>query len=107
MAYGCWMMYAATPEFPGCPLPTGQLIDLPTSKVFHPPAFARWRYLVQTNVVPLPSDRWTTLIAWPGSGTAELRLAMLGSFHIVRFPRKISTRTGPVRFSPVDMPGRL
>src|SRR5206468_9551842 len=37
IAYCVWMTFAATPAFPGCPIPTSQLIDLPPSEVLQAP----------------------------------------------------------------------
>src|SRR2546427_13088760 len=101
MESGVVRIFPAPPAFPDAPIPTGQLIDLPTRLEFHP-EFSRWRSLVQTKVVPLLSDRCTTVIVELGKTTPGFRAEMFAWFHVVTFPRKISPRTWPVKLSPDD-----
>ena len=58
-------------------------------------------------VVPLPSERCTTVIVVPGRFTPGLTFTMAGSFHLVILPRKMSARTGPVNLSAAVTPGML
>src|SRR3989454_3462537 len=99
MESGVVRIFPATPAFPDAPIPTGQLIDLPTTLEFHP-GFARWRSLVQTKVVPLLSDRCTTVIVELGKVTPGFSAEMFAWFHLVILPRKISPSTWPVRLRP-------
>ena len=48
------------------------------------------RCFVNTKVVPLESDRRTTVISRSGSLRLGLAAAIRGSFHFVTLPRKMS-----------------
>ena len=49
------------------------------------------------NVVPEPSERWMTTMAWLGSLTPGLSLTIRGSFHFAIWPRKMPASVGPSR----------
>src|SRR5437867_10297633 len=106
MESGIVWILPATPAFPEAPIPTGQLIALPTRVEFHA-GFSRWRKLVHTNVVPLLSDRCTTVIVELGRTTPGFRAEMFTWSQVVIFPRKISPRTCPVRLRPDERPATL
>lgn len=83
------MTLAVTPSFPLERVPTGQF-----GRVFTPGLLAKsglmaLRCLVNTNVVPLPSARTTTLTGPSGRLTPGFSFVMSGSFHFLTFPRKI------------------
>src|SRR6266540_2980223 len=99
MESGVVRIFPATPALADAPIPTGQLIDFPTSLGSHP-GFSRRRSLVHTNVVPLLSDRCTTVIVELGRLTPGFKAEMFAWFHVVIFPRKISPSTWPVRLRP-------
>ena len=59
------------------------------------------------NVVPEPSERWTTTMSASGSFTPALADAIRASLHFVIFPRKMSASTSGVNLSVVFTSGRL
>ena len=52
---------------------------------------------MNTKVVPDPSERCTTAIAWDGSFTFGLSLRIAASFHDLISPRKILAKVEPSR----------
>ena len=84
-------MAAETPSFPFDFVPTGQLGILLVPGFFAKSSLMALRCFVKTKLVPLLSARTTTLMLLSGKVTPGLLEAMLGSFHLVTFPRKMST----------------
>ena len=62
---------------------------------------------VKPAVVPEESERWTTVMAVPGSETPGLSALSSASSHFLTLPRKMSAIVLPSIFSPVWTPGRL
>jgi hypothetical protein len=60
---------------------------------------------VNTNVVPLPSERCTTPIGVPGA--PGFSFAIAGSFHFVILPRKMPANASRVSLSGALSSGRL
>src|SRR5208337_5663774 len=83
----------ATPGLPLPPTPTGQFSDCPTPTLVFQSADTLPRQSLKTAVVPLPSERCTTVIAVFGSFTEGFRAVILASFHRVIVPRNIPDTT--------------
>src|SRR5512135_332607 len=109
MAYCVWFTVDATFEFPLAPIPfvPGHWTDVPNPTVLSQVALTLARYLVNTLVVPEPSDRWIVVMAWFGKVVPELRATIAGSFQLVMVPRNMLAITCPERWSTPDIPGRL
>src|SRR5690348_9244969 len=91
MAPGVRWMRAATPSFfaPPTAALAGQLTDLPVPGPFFHLSLIALRCCVKTKVVPLPSERFTGVMAVAGSFTPGFWEAIFGSFHLVISPRKM------------------
>lgn len=59
---------------------------------------------MKMNVVPEPSERWTTLMADAGNVTPEFKLCIAASFHMVILPWNMSAITCPVSLRPFETP---
>src|SRR5678815_103524 len=88
-----------TPSLPLPPRPTGHLTLLPAPTLVFHSGETLARKSVNTAVVPEPSERWTTVIAWSGSFEPGLAAAILGSFQRVILPRKISATLSELSLS--------
>ena len=66
------MTLAVTPSFPLERVPTGQLGSVLTPGLWANSGLMALRCLVNTNVVPLPSARTTTLMGWSGRAHAGI-----------------------------------
>src|SRR5215469_5486294 len=107
MEPGVCLINAVTPGLPLPATPTGKLTDLPApGPLFHASLIAV-RCEVNTKVVPLPSERVTTVILVSGIVAPGLDFAIAGSFHVVIFPRKIPTYASRESLSSAGAPGRL
>src|SRR5512138_2856445 len=107
MVYWVVLTWPATPSFPLPPRPTGHLTDFPwPTLVFHS-LLTPERKSVRMLVVPLPSERWTTMIALSGRLTPGLSSAIRLSFHLVILPRKMLATSSELSFNPFGTPGRL
>src|SRR5215472_19162141 len=87
MAPGVCLISAATPGLPLPATPTGKLTALPAPGPFFHSGLIALRCEVNTKVVPLPSERLTTVILVSGSVTPGLTLVIAGSFQLVILPR--------------------
>src|SRR5512138_1938543 len=101
------LIWPATPSLPLPPSPTGHLTEAPLPTLFAHSGETPERKSVKMLVVPLPSERWTTMIGVAGRATPGLSSAILGSFHLVILPRKMSATSSDLSFSPFATPGRL
>src|SRR5689334_18992905 len=107
MAPGVSFIRAVTPGFPLPATPTGKLTDLPAPGPFFHSSLIALRCEVKTKVVPLPSERLTTVILVSGRLTPGLVLVIVGSFQLVILPRKIPTYASRESLRSVVMSGRL
>src|SRR3954465_7697801 len=101
MAPGVRWINAATPSFfaPPTAALAGQLTDLPVpGPLFHLSLTAE-RCWVNTNVVPLPSERLRGVMSGAGSFTPGLLFAIFGSFHLLIVPRKMPAYASRLSFS--------
>jgi hypothetical protein len=62
---------------------------LPAPGPFFHSSLIALRWVVNAYVVPLPSERLTTVILVSGSIAPWFALAIAGSFHLVILPRKM------------------
>src|SRR5208337_2365898 len=107
MEFWVVLIWPATPSLPLPPRPTGHLTDAPLPTLFAHSPFTPERKSVKMLVVPLPSERWTTMIGWSGSLTPGLSSVIRLSFHLVILPRKMSATSSDLSLSPLATPGRL
>ena len=82
-------MAEVTPSPPLAPTPAGQRGEVLAPERCAHSALMAARCSVNTNVVPLLSPRWTTLMFRSGSTMPGLLAAIAGSFHLVMAPRKM------------------
>src|SRR5579884_1066564 len=95
MELGVCSTWPATPSLPLPPRPTGQLTEVFEPTLLFHSGLTFERKSVHTKLVPLPSERCTTVMSALGSFTPGLSLVRAGSFHLVILPRKISASTWP------------
>ena len=88
---GVVVILAVTPSFPLDFVPVGQFGAFSTPTCVAKSELISARCLVNTYVVPLLSDRTTTLTGWSGSETPSFVAAIAGSFHFVILPKKMPT----------------
>jgi len=84
------------PSLPFAPMKVpvlGHCTVLPSPTAAFQSGLMALRCLVKTAVVPLPSERWTTVMDWSGNLAPGFAAAILGSFHLVILPWKISEYT--------------
>ncbi len=101
---------AAKPSLPRPPIEeaAGQRTVAPRPTVLAHSGLTAVRYSVKLKVVPEPSARCTTVMAWFGKVRPGLMAAMRGSFQLTMRPMNMSARMGPVmRTSPGRKPSRL
>src|SRR5438270_6310417 len=97
---------AVTPSEPLAPVvPAGHGTSLPAPSV-HVAGATAVRYEVNTDVVPEPSERWTTWIVVLGSEVPLLSALMAASFHFLIFPAKMPASVSPDSFRSLT-PDRL
>src|ERR1017187_3875404 len=108
MEFGVCFTIPATPSlfFPAKPL-TGQRTDEFAPTLVFQVELILHRYSVQMKVVPLPSERCTTIISSSGSFTPWLAAASLGSFHFLMSPKKIPAKASCVNFKSAATPETL
>src|ERR1700733_1020946 len=109
MELGVFLMVPVTPSLPLPPRPTGQFGEAPAPTFAFHSGLILVRKSVQMKVVPLPSERWTTImsLSFDGKFTPGFALAISGSFHRVIVPRKIPASAFCVNFSEPLTPGTL
>src|SRR5579859_6827163 len=95
MAPAVDLTWAATPALPLPPTPVGQLTVVPAPTFDFQSGFTAARYCVRIPVVPLPSERWTTVVLRCGRFTPELSALICGSSQNLKVPRKILAMMGP------------
>src|SRR5438552_2124227 len=100
MAPSVCLMAAATPSFPLAPTPTGHWTALSAPTCEDHVELSLASQPVNTNVVPDESARWATVIFSSGNDALLFRAWILGSFHFVILPRKMSATVGPSSLSP-------
>src|SRR5260370_221742 len=103
-----WVTLFETPSLPLAPMPAGHSTAVLAPTLDFHSGLTLDRYVVKMNVVPDPSERCTTTIAFEGSLAFGLSFLIAGSSHLVILPRKISANVGPSRMrSPAPTPSRL
>src|SRR5215472_10590400 len=98
MAPGLCFTRPVTPSLPLPPIPAGQLTDSPFPTFDCQSGLTADRYVVKMFVVPLPSERCATRIAWLGKFTPGLSALIPGSCQFLIVPRKIPDKVLPLSF---------
>ena len=83
MPPGICLTRPETPSLPLPPMPAGHSTEVLRPTLSRQAWLTSERKVVKMNVVPLPSDRWTTVIGISGSAVAGLLAAIRRSFHFV------------------------
>src|SRR6516165_2813620 len=109
-APGVCLIVAVTPSFLGAPTILSlfghwTVVPEPTC-LANSPLIAE-RCLVKTKLVPLASERRTTVMGRSGSLMFGLAAAIRGSLQRATLPRKISGYTSRGSLRPAGLPGRL
>src|SRR5258708_11294174 len=71
------------------------------------PAHCAISALVVRKVVPLPSERWTTVMLPVPRGVPPLRAVRIGLFHFVMWPEKMPQNAWRDRFRPLLPPAGM
>src|SRR5216684_4039347 len=107
MEFGFCFTSPDTPSLPLLPNPTGQLGDAPAPTLLFQSGLTLERKSVQTKLVPLPSERCTTVISLSGRFTPGLSFFSAASFHFLMVPRKMPASVSPVNLSVAVTPSIL
>src|SRR5271168_713242 len=102
-----WLTKSTTPLLPCAAIPTGHFTVNPEPAACDHSELTFARYDENTLVVPLPSERCTTMMAACGKDTPGFSRATAGSCQLMILPRKIPARVAPLRRSGFFRPGRL
>src|SRR5579871_2422371 len=107
MELGVCFTIPDTPSLPLPPRPLGQRTEVPEPTFRFHSGLTLDRKSVHTKVVPLPSERCTTVISASGSLTFGLSFLMAASFHFEIAPRKMPASVSPAKFNGAETPSIL